>query len=59
MPMIYTVMSAVQDKLQEYSDAVKEAKDRQRREAEEEERRREEVGGDVAVCCEEVLDGSL
>ena len=43
MPMVYTLVSAVQDKLQEFSDMVKEEKDRQQREAQEEERRREEV----------------
>ena len=43
MPMVYTVVSAVQDKLQEYSDSVKEEQDRCRREKEEEEKRKEEV----------------
>lgn len=41
--MVYTVVSAVQDKLQEYSDAVKDEQDRCRREKEEEEKRKEEV----------------
>lgn len=41
--MVYTLVSAVQDKLQEYSDAVKGEQDRQQREKEEEERRKEEV----------------